>query len=465
MHRCILFLSLIFFISCNDKKELTYKDETQTNQTIETGKNDFMEENIHQPEWAKNAIIYEINTRQFSKKGDFKSVTTQLSRLKELGVDLLWLMPIHPIGKENRKGELGSYYSIKDFKKINPEFGNEKDFKILVDSAHSLGMKIVLDWVANHSSFDHKWVKEHLDFYIKDDSGKKPISPIGTDWHDVAQFDYRNPALRDSMIDAMKYWVKKYDIDGFRCDMAELLPIDFWKQTREELDKIKPLFMIAEGEKPELHNYFNLVYGWEFKNIITDIASNRKSFNLITNYISKQKHNPNNLTMYFTTNHDENSWNYIEGEIFGENKFNYVTLTYCLSGIPLIYNGQESGLNKKLKFFDKDPIQWGDYKYAEKYKQLNNLLKKYPVWWNNGKDNSYEILEDTEDIFCFIKNNNNQMIAVLQNYSNSPELIRKISLNTFDLSTNVLTGESNKITDSAIEIPPHSTIILNQHTK
>lgn len=461
-----LFISLFFLIFACEKKQ-PVKKAMPKERILELvkPKDDSIQKmklGIQQPEWAKNAVIYEVNIRQFSPKGNFKGVIAELNRIKDLGIDVIWLMPIHPIGKKNRKGKLGSYYAVKDFKGINPEFGKKEDFKTLVDSAHSLGMKVIMDWVANHSSPDNIWAKNNPEFYFIDSLSNLPIP--NKEWTDVTDLNYQNPALRDSMTAAMKYWVQNFNIDGFRCDMAELVPLDFWENTRRELEQIKPLFLIAESQNPKMHQVFNATYAWAFKDSIVEIAQNQKSFKSLTEYIleKKKKFKPNDLRLYFTTNHDENSWNYIEKDLMGKNRYNYVVLTYMMGGIPLIYNGQESGLNKKIKFFEKDSIDWKDYAYAQEYRKLNQLYKQHSVLWNNGTDESYEILEETQESFRFIKTNNNQMIAVLQNYSDKPQWIRKISVNTFNLNQNILTGKPLKMNDQAIEILPHSTILLIQ---
>lgn len=466
-------MAFAFFsiVSCGGKKEnqtMNQLDSIASNilpEKIEV-ETDAKELNgMKQPEWAKNAVIYEVNTRQFSKEGTFKQVTNQLSRIRSLGVDVIWLMPIHPIGEKNRKGKLGSYYAVKDYEAINPEFGTKEDFKQLVDSAHTLGMKVLIDWVANHSSPDNKWVKEHLDYYTKDSLGNAPIPTVGTDWDDVADLNYDNPELRKAMTSAMKYWVKEFDIDGFRCDVAGMVPLDFWKENRKALDSIKPVFMLAEGSEPELHEAFNMTYGWPFKDSIIAIAKGDKNFQSIDNYFNYRVSNfkPNDLIMYFTTNHDENSWNYTENEAFGNNADNYAVLTYVMGGMPLIYNGQEAGLNKRLEFFEKDPIVWGDYKRAGFYKQLNNLLKKQEVLWSDGETGKFEIIKATKESFQFIRSKNGKMLAFLQNYSNKEQFVSRISLNGFDLTYNMLTEKEIPDDARGVVIPPHETIVIGQN--
>lgn len=418
---------------------------------------------IQQPDWAKNAVIYEVNTRQFSEEGTFNKVTEQLHRIKDLGADIVWLMPIYPIGQKNRKGSLGSYYAVKDYKAVNPEFGTKEEFKQLVDSAHSLGMKVILDWVANHSSPDNVWVKDHLDYYTKDSLGNAPIPTIGTDWDDVADLNYDNPEMRAAMTDAMQYWLKEFDIDGYRCDVAGMVPIDFWIENRKALEQIKPVFMLAEGAETDLYKAFNMTYGWPFKDLLISIGKGEKDFSAIEKYFNqvKKDYTPNDIIMYFTTNHDENSWNYLEKDAFGVNLKNYITLTYAMGGMPLIYDGQESGLDKQLEFFEKDPIVWGDYKYTQLYQQLNALLKNNKALWSDGERAKMEVVKADKETFQFIRSKNGETMAFLQNYSDKEQVVPQISLNGFDISKNLINGEAiPEDSRGVIVVPPHETVVV-----
>ncbi|MEI6575235.1 MAG: alpha-amylase family glycosyl hydrolase [Bacteroidota bacterium] len=337
----------------------------------------------HYPDWAKNAVIYEVNVRQHSLEGNFVGVEKDLPRLKSLGVDILWLMPIHPIGEKNRKGKLGSYYSVKDYKAVNPDYGSDKDFQSLVDNAHRLGFKVIIDWVANHSAWDNAWMTEHPDWYQKDSTGKF-LSPY--DWTDVVSFNYKNPAMRLGMINVMKYWVERFQIDGFRCDVAGLVPADFWEQARKDLQNRKTLFMLAEDEA----NYklykkaFDMSYGWNMHALLSKVTKGEIGADSI---LKLQKANdamyPNNgIKMNFTTNHDENSWNGTVKEKFGEGGRACAVLTYTMSGMPLIYSGQEAGLDKRLRFFDKDTIDWSNKALIPFYQALNKLKHEHEALWN-----------------------------------------------------------------------------------
>lgn len=335
-------------------------------------------EAIH-PEWSKDAVIYEVNTRQFTPEGTFSAFAKHLPRLQELGVEILWFMPVHPIGEVDRKGTLGSYYSIKDYKAVNPEFGTFEDFKMVVDEAHKLGIKVIIDWVANHTSRDAVWTTEHPEWYIIDSVTSKPVAPF--DWTDVAKLDYSKTDMREAMAEAMLYWVKEAGIDGFRCDVAAEVPVDFWESTVIRLREVQPeLFMLAEGESPELmHKAFNMYYSWTFHHIMNNMAQGKSNLDSLRSYLNKgmAKFPRNTVSMNFTSNHDENSWNGTEFERLGNHAKQMAALTFILPGMPLIYNGQEAGFNRRLQFFEKDSISWtGDKSYEEMYKKLISLKKE-----------------------------------------------------------------------------------------
>ncbi|MFZ5940510.1 MAG: alpha-amylase family glycosyl hydrolase, partial [Bacteroidota bacterium] len=334
------------------------------------------------PEWSKNAVIYEVNIRQYSEEGSFNAVTANLERLKNLGVDILWLMPVHPISELNRKGELGSYYAVQDYKGINPEYGTAEDLQALVDSAHAMGMKVILDWVANHTGWDNPWITEHPEWYTHDSTGA--VIPPVPDWSDVADLNYDVKEMRSAMIDAMAYWVKDFDVDGFRCDVAWGVPVDFWNEARTVLDTIKPVFMLAEAEDPALmKSAFDMCYGWEFHHIINSIATGDKKVSSFREYFAKVDtlFGHDDIFMNFITNHDENSWAGTEFERFGNGVAVNALLTYTVPGMPLIYSGQEVGFNKRLEFFEKDPIDWTDKGWTDFYTRLNQLKHEHSALW------------------------------------------------------------------------------------
>lgn len=363
------------------------------------------------PGWAKNSTIYEVNIRQFSKEGTFKSFQQHLPRLKELGVDILWLMPINPIGKLNRKGTLGSYYSVKDYVDINPEFGTKEDFKTLVDEIHNHGMHVIIDWVANHTAWDNKWVKTNPEFYTKDSSGN--FVPPVPDWSDVIDLNYDNKELWKEMISALKYWVSEFDIDGYRCDVAGMVPIEFWNEVRTELDKIKPVFMLAEWDTPEMHKFaFDMTYDWDLHKIFNGVyAKERNSSDIIKHILNDQKKYPDYAyRMQFTSNHDENSWNGTEYERLGKAAEVFAVLTYVIPGMPLIYNGQEIGFNKRLEFFEKDSIIWKENKFEKLYKNLNELKEKNKALWAGIESGSVDFINNNNDILIIRRSKENKEV-------------------------------------------------------
>ena len=365
-------------------------------------------------DWIKSASIYEVNIRQFSEKGTFHEFEQQLPRLKNMGIDVIWLMPIHPIGSENRKGGLGSYYAVRDYKKINPEFGTLEDFKQLVNKTHQLGMKIIIDWVANHSSPDNVWLDQgHKEWYTLDSLGE--VQPtIGTDWWDVADLNYDNPEMRKEMISSMKYWVSETDIDGFRCDVAGWVPVDFWVEARKEIERVKPVFMLAEAEGAQLYSAFDMTYGWEFHHIMNELYQGNKGVEDVYTYFDKKTQSSSQLQLHFTSNHDENSWNGTVMERLGDSRFLFAVLSAAVDGMPLIYNGQESSLDKRLKFFDKDTIDWSKMDLVEFYKKILSLKKTNSgLWAGEGQMDLLTNVFDDITVLAFKRTNaKNEVICI-----------------------------------------------------
>ena len=340
--------------------------------------------------WSRNANIYEVNIRQFTREGTINAFAAHLPRLKSMGVDILWIMPVQPIGEKNRKGTLGSYYAVRDYTAVNAEFGNLADFKAMVAQAHKLGMRVILDWVANHTAWDNAWVTQHNDWYKKNAKGE--VFPVtfneGGDveyWTDVIALDYTKPALWKGMTDAMSFWVRETDIDGFRCDVAGLVPVAFWNQARKELDKIKPVFMLAEWAEPALHEQaFDMTYDWALADIFKKIGKGKADARDIAAYITKpEKAFPAHaIRMLFTNNHDFNSWHGTDRALYGKAYKALAVVAATLPGMPLMYNGQESGLDKQLAFFEKDQIAWGNYPLADFYSGLLKLKRDNPAMAN-----------------------------------------------------------------------------------
>lgn len=365
----------------------------------------------------ENAVIYEANIRQYSSEGTFNAFAKDLPQLKKLGVKILWIMPIHPIGVEKRKEGLGSYYSVKDYRGVNPEFGNLQDFKNLVKKAHDNGMYVILDWVANHTAWDHAWVKDHPDFYTTDKDGKM-ISPF--DWTDVVKLNYANPEMRKAMVADMSYWLKTANIDGFRCDVAMEVPVDFWDNTFAELGKIKPIFKLMEAEQPDLmEKSFDMSYGWDFHHIMNDVAQGKKTVKDIDTYMIEhpKKYAKDDFSMLFTSNHDENSWNGSEYERMGAAVEPFAALTYLMPGMPLIYNGQEYDFEKRLKFFVKDELTHNKGKMFPVYEKLS-ALKNSNVALNGSKNPaSYSRLTTSanEQILAFAREKSGKTVIYVAN--------------------------------------------------
>jgi len=326
-------------------------------------------------DWTYNLIIYEVNLRNYTSSGTFKEFLGHIERLRDLGVGIIWFMPIHPIGEKNRLGSLGSPYSVKDYYGINPEYGTMEDFKSAVDSIHRSGMYVIMDWVGNHTSWDNVLTKEHPDWYMKDDKGNF-MPPPGTNWTDVIQLDYTNKELWEYMIDAMKFWIQECDIDGFRCDAVDFMPKEFWEEAIPRLREVKPeLFMLAEGDDVEYHQIgFDMTYGWRLYGfgvgILRELYSGSTNAYRIDFFVKREIaefYNKGYYRMYFTSNHDENSWYGTVFERFGEAAKCFAILTGAIGGMQLIYGGQEAGLSKRLKFFDKDLIFWREHSFYNIY--------------------------------------------------------------------------------------------------
>jgi len=405
------------------------------------------------PNWAANAVIYEVNIRQYTPEGTIASFQKHLPRLKELGVNILWLMPINPIGEKNRKGTLGSYYSVRDYKEINPEFGDKNTFKTLVDEIHKQGMFVIVDWVANHTAWDHPWVESHPDYYTKDSLGN--FVPPVPDWADVIDLNYNNKELRNSMIDALCYWVREFNIDGYRCDVAGMVPTDFWNDARDELNKIKPVFMLAEWETADLHKKaFEMTYAWEIYRLMNKIYKGESSAPDLQKQISNdQKKFPSYAyRMQFTSNHDENTWNGTEFDRLGKATEMFAVLTYIIPGMPLIYSGQEAGSNNRLEFFEKDLIDWKPDKFSEFYRELNKLKrenKALSVNDNKGKLDFIGSQKNINVLSIFRSYKKDKVMAFFNMSSHENEIIlndKKIRGTYIDFNNKEKTEISNKFT-------------------
>jgi alpha-amylase len=382
--------------------------------------------------WAATANIYEVNVRQYTKEGTFAAFKKELPRLRDMGIDILWFMPLTPISIEQRQGTLGSYYACNDYMAVNPEFGTTEDFVNLVNDAHSLGFKVLIDWVTNHTGIDHIWTTEHPDFYKKNEEGNFYEA---NGWIDVIDLDYENTALRKAMVDAMKYWLTEFNIDGFRCDMAHLVPLDFWEEARTELDKQKQLFWLAECEVPEYHKVFDATYTWQFLHTAERLYRGEASLYDFENVLHQYKtqYPSTALRLYFTSNHDENSHSGSEYVRLGLSAKAFAVFTATWQNtLPLIYSGQEMPNKKQLKFFDKDEIEWtGQYLLHDFYKTLLNLRKTNAAM-RVGDDTVETIrIKTTADdwIYGFQKQNGESKVLVMLNLSAQSKIKIKLTDN------------------------------------
>ena len=311
------------------------------------------------PEWSYSAVLYELNVRQFTPEGTFNAAIERLPFLRSIGIDAIWLMPIYPIGEEGRKGTLGSYYSIKDYTAVNSEFGTSDDFRAFVSAAHAMGIRVLLDWVANHTARDARWISEKpADWYERDENGE---AKVPWDWTDTAKLNYANHDVWRGQIDAMRYWVEEFGVDGFRCDMAMLVPIEFWQEVSAELHSIKEdIFMLAEAEEDNLFDMaFNMSYQWNVHHIMVDIAKGARRVWDLRNAIhaERARYPREAMRMSFTSNHDENSWSGSEQSRFGRALEVMTAMTFLMpSTMPLIYTGQEVGYDHSFEFFERDAI-------------------------------------------------------------------------------------------------------------
>jgi len=438
MHKIFSFILIsgIFFSCQKEKKEVTISSNefpSISNSDLET------------------AVIYEANIRQYSPEGTFEEFTKDIPEIKKLGVKIIWLMPIFPISETKRKATggvdskfasefpkeeqskyLGSYYAVSDFTKINPEFGTIEDFRKLLKTAHENGIYVILDWVPNHTGWDHTWLKTNPDFYTKNDKGEVTY-PKGTDWTDVADLNYDNIKLQEAMISDMLYWLHKENVDGFRCDVAGSVPISFWQKAIPELRAEKEIFMLAEAWEPELlkGNLFDMAYAWDGHHLFNGLAKGEKSIEDLKEYIKNtynERYENDDILMNFVTNHDENSWNGTIKERMGERAEILTALSYMLPGMPLIYSGQEYDLSHRLKFFEKDSIPKLKGKSFALLEELGKL-KNTNVALNGGKEKAtFEVLDAGNNMFALERSKNGKtilFIANLSKYSTKFSLSRK----------------------------------------
>jgi glycosidase len=376
------------------------------------------------PAWIMQSNIYEVNVRQYTPEGTLNAFAKHLDRLKAMGVETIWFMPINPISKVDRKGSLGSYYAVSDYTALNPEFGTMEDFKNIVQSIHNKGMKVIIDWVPNHTGADHRWLKQHPDFFVKDNNNK---AAVAFDWADARQLNYKNLIMQDSMVAAMKFWIKDTDIDGFRCDVAWNVPASFWKKSIPQLKKMKNIFMLAEGDSTYLpKSGFDAVYPWHMFKMMEKIAKgDRPAFGLDSiNKENETRYTKNTIQMYFTSNHDENSWNHADfGTFPNEIHEPFAVFTQTMkNSVPLIYSGQEEPVLRALKFFDKDPIVFKNYQREKFYKTLLNLRKRNIALSANATFRKV-VVGDEKAIYAYIREKANKKVLVVLNLSGKEQSV------------------------------------------
>ncbi len=416
------------------------------------------------PEWVESAVIYEANVRQGTQGRTLKSLGDELSRLKQLGIDIVWLMPIHPISELNRKGTLGSYYAVRDYKDVNPEFGTIDDLKDFVSRAHALGIRVILDEVCNHTGCDNPWVKEHPDFYARNDKGEM-FGPF--DWTDTYKLDYSNPAMRAAMIDALTFWVKDCDIDGYRCDVAMEVPTDFWEEARTAISKYKDIFMLAEAAKPELcAAAFDADYAWPMKDVFNAIAATKGANKYAVEHQQKLpvmnalaidsllqaqelSYPQGSIRMNMVTNHDLNSWEGTEFERYGDGLGAFAVLSYTLPGMPMMYTGQEVGFNHALEFFEHDITP--DYKaneFTTFYTMLNALKHRHPALRAGARGGKMvRHMTASPDIYAFTRQLPDDEVTVILNLSGEEQPL------TWTGSAPALEGKADYFTSSDATLP------------
>lgn len=379
--------------------------------------------NFFRADWIKNTTVYEVNLRQFSVEGTLAAFAKELSRLKKMGMETLWFMPLTPISHKNKKGVLGSPYACSSYTRFNNEFGSLAEFSDFVKEAHHLGFKIIIDWVANHTGWDHEWTLLHPEYYLKDvnTGGFKMASGM----EDIIELDYNNPNLRKAMIEAMRFWVLNTDIDGFRCDLAFWVTLDFWIEARTALEENKNLFWLAETdplEHPDYLQVFDAAYTWtwmhETKKYYEGSVSLEKLISVLNQYDTVA--GGNNIPLWFTTNHDENSWNGTEYEKYGAMAIPLAVLSFTWNGIPLVYNGQELPNKKRLAFFEKNSIEWNtQMEFENFYTGLSNLRKNNKALLAGTPKVTTYLLNTNQhnhQLFAYLKKNEEQEVFVILNF-------------------------------------------------
>ncbi|WP_242121039.1 alpha-amylase family glycosyl hydrolase [Aestuariivivens sediminicola] len=448
-----LVLVMLLFFSCNKQSETKVIEDPVPG----TSKSVF-------PDKLHGSTIYEVNIRQFTPEGTFKAFSDHLPRLKDLGVDVLWLMPIHPISETNRKGTLGSYYAPKDYTAVNPEFGTIEDFKSLLDKAHEMGFYLILDWVPNHTGRDHHWVKEHPEYYIRDKKGNityEAMSPTDV-WWDTALLDNSKPETRQAMIEAMRFWVE-LGIDGFRLDhgCGDKIPLYLWEEARAALDPLRDLFWLAECG----HETFILdgSYADEFETLMREVAAGEEQADALSDWIDKDmfKYGRTALRMTYTSNHDLNSWNGTVFERLGDGHQAFAAFVFTSYGFPLILGGQEVGMDKRLEFFEKDSISWTDPKNLQPfYKALVRLKKENPAIWSGDAGGFPISIEDNPNVVGFKREVSGNKVIGIFNLSTEIQFFKVTNSDVYGVYSDYFSNKTYQINDEIVELNPWEFLVF-----
>ena len=453
----LISVSSLLLLACKNKPAPTEKSDTKT----------FSQQNGDLPSWVVNANIYEVNVRQYTPEGTFAAFQSHLPRLKKMGVDILWFMPIYPISKTKRKGTLGSYYAVSDYKAVNPEFGTMQDFDNLVAAIHAQGMHIILDWVPNHTGWDHTWIKEHPEWYTQDENGNiiDPIDPStgkSWGWTDVADLNHDNMEMRTEMIKDKLFWINEHDIDGYREDVAHSVPDSFWDDFTAACSEVdKELFMLAEAEIPVLRNSsnFQMTYAWSAHHLLNEIAKGEKSVADLDAWAEEDKKFTKGMGMQFTSNHDENTWAGTVFERMGEAHLTLAALAFTYDGMPLLYGGQEEPMRKRLEFFEKDDIGFKEYAYADFYSRLLKLKHDNQALWNGDYGGKLKKLLDHPDVYVFDREKNGDKVIGVFNLSDKRQ---SITIPQKMTGKDVMTGQQiNWKEQTALALEPWQYYLLS----
>lgn len=380
------------------------------------------EKGYRAPEWTKDAVIYEVNLRQYTQEGTFAAFEEHLDELKEMGINTLWFMPIHPISETNRVGTLGSYYSVSNYREVNPEFGTKEDFAALVESAHNKGFRVMMDWVANHTGWDNPWITEHPDWFTHDSTGNI-ISPEGMGWDDVADLDYSNSDMMKEMLECMKYWVEEFDIDGYRCDYAPGVPRTFWETARVKLDEIKPVYLMEEDldwlAKGNLDHAFDTNYNSKVYDVLWQIARDNKNADKLRLYMPQMPEGT--FPMNYLDTHDINAYDRTIMEAFGKEAMpSMFSVVFTLPGVPMIYSGDEIGYDKMIAFMDKDPIDWesSDVSYRDLIGRLSTIKSENEALFAGSYGGEIEIIKnENKNILTYKRTKGDNTVVCVFNLS------------------------------------------------